>query len=405
LLTRQRVVGYSRMILFAIILALIFWSYTGDIDTRFFRQGDFIAFYTAGVIVQDGCGNSFNLYDVEKQRIIQNEYGIIEPHEMPTVFLNPPLYAWLMVPFSKMPYSIALNIWRLFIIVIALLSTIIITKNLRLDLKWWDSLTILLVSLPGFAVVINGQNTLFFLGLYAIAYMLFTKQHDFTAGVILGFGALKPQLFLFLPVVLIFQKKWNALIGLSSGFLLIISVSVLLVGQEGIVEYLKVFTSNVYLDGIQVQVHKMHSFPAFIRLILGLETNPVYLTFFTILSLTVLFGYLSLIKSLQLESSSLLSLSILGTLIATPHLFHYDLTLLLLPFLVIYSWTKDKKQSYIMSRNSRIALLALFIYLWLGFFIIEIVGVQFSVLLIIYLFVTNLKNGFQLETGVNHNKV
>jgi hypothetical protein len=288
---------------------------------------------------------------------------------------------------------------------IALFSIIILSKRLKLDLKWWDTLNMLIISMPGFAVIISGQNTFLFIGFYAIAYMLFTKRHDFTAGVILGFGALKPQLFLFLPVVLFFQKRWNALFGFTMGVLLIFAASVLLVGLEGIVEYFKLFTTNVYLDGIQVQAYKMHSFPAFIRLILGLEINPTYLAFFTFSVLTVLFGFLSLKRDFKFELSSLLSLSILGTLIATPHLFHYDLTLLLLPFLVIYSWTKDKKQSYIISRNSRIALLALFIYLWLGFFIIEIIGVQFSVLLIIYLFVTNLKKGFQLETGVNHNKV
>ena len=392
------------MILVAIILTSIIGSYTGHLDADIFRMGDFKAFYTAGVIVREARGEvHIDLYDLDKQRAIQDEHEIIGPGEMLTAFFNPPAYAWLMAPISKLPYVAALNLWRLISIAVAAISIVILTRKLRLDFNWWDTLTILLISLPGFAIIISGQNTFLFMGLYAFSYLLLTKGHDFTAGTILGLGALKPQLILFLPVILFFQKRWNALLGFGTGVLLIIMGSVSLVGLDGMVDYFNIFTTDAYLDGIQIQAHKMHSFPAFIRLIIGIDINPTYLASFSVIALALVFGYFSKKKSFRYEASGLLSLSILGTLIATPHLFHYDLALLLLPVLVLYSWTHHNRINHIASRNIRLTILALFILIWLSLFISEIIRVQFSVLIMIYLFIIVLM-GRQLHHSEYSNK-
>ena len=376
------------MMLIAITVTFIVGNYTGHVDADVFRQGDFKAFYTAGLIVNEARGeDSLDLYDIEKQISIQDQYDIIGPGEELTIFLNPPAYAWLMAPISKLPYVTALNLWRLISIAVASISIVILTRRLKLDFKWWDTLTILLVSFPGFVVMISGQNTFLFIGLYAFSFGLLMRGHDFSAGALLGLGALKPQLFLFLPVVLLFQKKWHALMGFAAGSLSVLLFSAAMIGPGGLIEYFQLFTTDVYSYGIQIQADKMHSFPAFVRLLFGLEINPTYLALFTALALTAVFAYLSLKRGYEFEVSSLYSLAILGTIIINPHLFHYDLALLLLPFLFIYSWTRRNELSYILSRNLRLALVLLFAYLWLGFLFIEMIKVQVSVLLIIYLFV------------------
>jgi len=387
LLTRQRVVAYSRLGLLTIAAILVIGSYTGDIDTRLFRKGDFSAFYSAGIIFNKADSKeSLDLYDIDKQEKIQEEAGIIESGEMPTAFINPPLMAWLMTPFGQMPYVAALNLWRVLSIGFAILSIIILTKLIKLDLNWWDSFTMLVASMPGFAVLLSGQNTFFFIMLYAIAYYLTVRRNDFTAGIVLGFGVLKPQLFLFLPVVLVFQKKWNTLAGFTAGAFVVGSSSIILIGLDGIADYLKVFDSNVYLHGIQVQADKMHSLPAFIRLIFGTGLNANYIAVVTLLLLSLVFGYLSFKKGIGYRPLALFSISILGSIIVAPHLFHYDLSILIIPFLFIYGLTRKDTLNYIRKRNYRLLLLVTYGSLWVSFFVTEAIRIQIPVLLIIGLF-------------------
>ena len=394
LLTRQRVVVYSRALLFAIIIFFSLGILSGHIDTEEFKKGDFRAFYTAGIIVNETNNlNSMELYNLERQTSVQREYKMIEAGAIPTIYLNPPLYAWLMVPFTAMPYPSALAVWRLINVMVALLAVVILTTQLKLDLKWWDAFVIFIASYSAVSVIFLGQNTFLFLGLYAFALLLLNKGRDFAAGFILGLGALKPQLFIFLPVVLLFQKKVSLLLGFVSGVLVIISASFYLVGLEGIAAYGELITDRFYLQVIHAQVQKMHSFPAFIRLMMGTEINATYLALTAFLVLSLVLGYYSFKKSLRLQKQGLLALSILGSLIIAPHLFHYDLVLLLLPFLAIYAWTGDNYPGYRQARNYRLLLLALYLYLWASHFTVALAPVQFSLLMMVCLFLVTLKQG------------
>lgn len=385
IITRDRVVACSRITLFFIVVTLLIATYIGHIDAEIFKKGDFIAFYSAGTIMSEsGAFDSPALYDLDKQRLVQEQTGVIKPGEVHIPYLNPPTLAWLMIPFSKIPYVTALNVWRVMNILVAALSVIVITKHLKLDLKWWDSLTILLVSMPGFAVLFNGQITFLLIGLYGLSYMLLINNRHLSAGFVLGLGALKPQLFLFLPVVFFFQRRWAALAGFMAGIGFTIFASIILVGIDGITEYLKVFTSEIYMTGIQSLAYRMYSLPAFIRLFLP-EANATYIAIATSLTLAVIIGYWSYKKTYKADIPTLFTVSILATLIAVPHLFHYDLSLLLIPFLVTYSWSREEARDYILARNFRLALFVIFITLWISLFLAEAFQFHFATLLIFYL--------------------
>jgi len=386
LLTRQRIIGYSRVILITIIITLFLSYIVGYIDITLLANVDFAAFYTAGLMLSSDFNNDkANLYDYTKQLAIQVDNEIIDDGDMPTIFLNPPFYAWLMVPLSKISYIYALNIWRLVMVGVAYISIAVLKRQLKLRLKSRDIFTVFLASFPAFAAILLGQNTFLFIGLYTLSYILLLKKHDYGAGFILGLGVLKPQLFLFCPIVLMFQKKWNALLGLITGCLLIAIASVAIVGVEANISYLTLFEKDIYLLGIQDQAYKMHSIPAFFRLLFGL--NSTYIALVTCFVLNLMVWYWSYVKQYKFNAQVLISLSIIGSILISPHLFHYDLSLLLLPYIFIYSWTKESGIIHNQNRNYRITLAVLYPTIWISMITAEHSNFQVSVFLILVLFV------------------
>lgn len=388
LLTHKRVVAYSRIILIALLLFFIFGYIFNTIQHETFNTGDFRAFYTAGIILSYLEGDNYvDLYNFDTQRNVQEKYGLIKSNESPTIYINPPTFAWLMVPFTKLPYVFALNIWRFFSLLIAIFSINYLTKELKLGLNWGEPFTILLASVPGFITVLSGQNSFLFLGVYTIVFALLSKGHDFSAGCFLGIGLLKPQLIWLLPALFILHRKWKAFLGFTLAALFIFINSYYLVGFKGISEFVALFMSDIYIEGLQAQAHKMHSVPSFIRLIYGLNISTASLSLAAIAIIMIMVGYMMTKNCLEFELTKIISLSILGAIIASPHLFHYDLSLLALPYLFLYSWTKESGQGYLASRNVRLCMLSLYFILWTSLFITEVIKVQISVILIIYLFV------------------
>ncbi len=388
LLTRQRVVGYSRAIILTIIITILICYIVGYVDTSLFNNVDFAAFYTAGVIYnKSDINNKSDLYDLEKQVAVQIEHGIIKHGDLPTIFLNPPIYGWLMAPLSKIPYFLALNMWRVIMLGVSFFTVKTVNNHLQLTIAERDLFTIFLASFPGFAAIFLGQNTFLFLGLYTASFMLFQKKHDYSAGFLLGLGLLKPQLFVFSPVVMLFQKKWYSVLGFLSGVLVVLGTSTFAANLETNLYYLSIFSEDVYLIGIQEQTSKMHSIPALVRIITNMEIGSIGVAFFSFILLTFVFGYLSFVKAFKYDYKVLISLSIIGSLLISPHLFHYDLSLLFLPLVFFYYWTKEHQQSNHHSRNYRIVIAALYVAAWFSMVITDLIRFQITVPLMIVLFV------------------
>src|SRR5207248_4149557 len=74
---------------------------------------DFLAFYTAGTFVRTGRANQ--LYDLDAVRAFQRDLVAREHLELADTsfgpFWNPPLFAWVFAPLSRLPYHAAWLIW------------------------------------------------------------------------------------------------------------------------------------------------------------------------------------------------------------------------------------------------------------------------------------------------------
>ena len=90
---------------------------------------DFIAFYTAGNFVREG--KSQDLYDIHKvhefQSALAKQNGVDLGNAVGP-WWNPPFYAWVFVPISRLPYRDAMKVWMLLNVLCVGISALILCR-------------------------------------------------------------------------------------------------------------------------------------------------------------------------------------------------------------------------------------------------------------------------------------
>ena len=168
---------------------------------------DFVEFYAAGRIVARGQAD--RLYDLELQRRVEHE--VTAPQDWPGLhgFLNPPFFALPFVPFALLPYPLAFGLWSLAGIALLIATLAAVTDRWRATLPW------VLAFVPVFAGVSYGQNSLLSLAILAGTFVLLRAGRDTAAGVVLGGLLYKPQLVVVLALALLADRRWRTLVGLG----------------------------------------------------------------------------------------------------------------------------------------------------------------------------------------------
>ena len=124
---------------------------------------DFIAFYTAGTFVREG--RTAQLYDLHAAALFQHELGRKYKVDIGRAYgpwWNPPFYALLFVPLSRLPYIVALRAWVLLNILCAGASGVLLCRLLPRGTVWrsWLLVPVLMaLSTPFIFAVSHGQNT------------------------------------------------------------------------------------------------------------------------------------------------------------------------------------------------------------------------------------------------------
>jgi hypothetical protein len=124
---------------------------------------DFIAFYTAGTFVREG--RTAELYDLPAIASFQHELGRKHKVDIGGAYgpwWNPPFYALLFVPLSRLPYIVALRAWVLLNVLCAGASCILLCRLLPRGTVWrsWLLVPVLMaLSTPFIFAISHGQNT------------------------------------------------------------------------------------------------------------------------------------------------------------------------------------------------------------------------------------------------------
>jgi hypothetical protein len=291
---------------------------------------DFSAFYSAAKIILSG--NSQNLYDlitinsIQQELYAESSFGI-------TLFLNPPHFALLMVPFGLLPYLPAELLWMTLGIVslwfsIRLISSKGFFRLFILTLTW----------LPVFAAVSFGQNSFFTLLIFCLTYYFLKREKDFVAGLIFSLLLYKPQYLLFLGFLWLLKAKKNkfALIGLGLGSLLQIGFNLLLLPEASsayIDFFLNVSPKLTQLDGFPVW--NTFSTKTFWEMLLPHAVDVSFLLYLLGIIIGSV-GFLVIWRRFSNDLPIIFSVMVVWMIWSLPYISLYDWTVLIIPAILLW---------------------------------------------------------------------
>jgi hypothetical protein len=203
--------------------------------------GDFIAYETAGRIVDQG--DVRRLYDLDVQQhvgaAIEAAAGVPAGQQFRLAFDNPPPVALLLAPLAALPPAVGLAVWTLLNIGCTLGVAWLFLRRTPAGGVAMLTLTLgLLIFWPDFLGFFYGQMMGLVLLCYALTAYWLRERRDVRAGIALAvLVALKPQYALILLLVVLMQWRFRAIIAtlLSGGALALLSLA--MVGAGGLVAY------------------------------------------------------------------------------------------------------------------------------------------------------------------------
>lgn len=347
---------------------------------------DFTVFYTAGRILREG--RAADLYDGRTQQLVQREFvSNSDIRSGPLPFIHPPFEAVVFVPFTYFSYPVAFALWS--VLNACLLGAIGIllqgTIGFLRPFSWWQLVVTAFAFFPVFATFHQGQDAILLLLLLVLAYRALIRNADFLAGCWLGFGIFKYHLILPLILVLVIWKGRK----LVSGFLFVSGLMALLsfaiVGWHGALQYpafaLQV-VSRPDFGGIPPR-----QLPNILGLLVGwprLETagwpGPVAACLCAFLLLLIVSFLRAPARSAR-TFKLCLSIAVITALLVGYSTNTYDLSLLLLPLVLI---TDEYLQTSPGERPARLSLLfpvlpllisPLWFFLWMGWEHINLIAI------------------------------
>jgi hypothetical protein len=171
-------------------------------------------------------------------QIQHNMYGhplaADDPHD-PEAFVYPPWIVFPLAPFTLLTWP---TVELLFAVLTPLVILAAIAAWMRLCRPGFDRLTaiaacvLILASWPAVWGCYQRQPSLFVAAAMALAILLFDRQRDISAGILLALATVKPQLVLLLGLWLLLislrQRRWRFAASFCSTFAVLIGASALL---------------------------------------------------------------------------------------------------------------------------------------------------------------------------------
>jgi hypothetical protein len=300
--------------------------------------GDFLSVYAAGRYLLEGRLNQ--LYDFPVQ--LEFLRRIIAPAGVDALplFILPPFYAVVSAPFAIVPYPLALALW---LTAGGLLLLAVVALFRRFLLPYWAPSTSrlflrCLAFYPTLACFLFGQNSALSLMLYTAIFLLLRAEADFAAGLALGALLYKPHLALGFGLILLIQRRWKALAGGLVTSLVWLVIGFVL-SPQAMLQYVQISTrlAAIQESGLWGE-HNFAYFPALLLNGIWPAAAPFAATLCLSAGIVLLAGWW---WRQQWEPGTRawdfrMAASIALGLLISPHLYWYDLMLLLLPLGIVW---------------------------------------------------------------------
>ena len=300
--------------------------------------GDYVQFFVAAQLIRHGQND--RLYDFEHVRAFQHDPAVIPYEWDPDVFglyAYPPFFVWFCLPFSYLPFHIGAMAWVVMMAGFLLAAVVLLARTVPGGRGWfgWALLGCLLYR-PVVMSLYTCQNATLSLFVITLCYVLLGRGRPFAAGAAFALLAFKPQLTLVIGLAMLGTRQWRFLVGAVAGGLVLLGAS-LAISPSATVDYIRLAPGmSKWIDMPGMPIERMSCWYGFWRL--AFVGQPLhYAQAATVVTSVATLVPLVLIlrRRPSPDSAAWFAALVLGTVVLSPHLLSYDLTLLLLPLYLL----------------------------------------------------------------------
>ena len=320
-LTQSRLRVYPAMLLAAFAGVLI-WLVLGG-GSKPWNAADFVGFWAPATLAAEGRAAA--IYDPVLLHWLQESItGVSHDYQN---WPYPPIYLLVILPLGLVPY------WWAFVSWVGAGFLVYWLAARRLAGR--EGL-LLALSFPGLWIgILNGHTEVMLAGLLGAA-VLRLDRNPYTAGVLIGLCAIKPQLFLLVPVALMAGGQWRAVVAAGVTVAALVAVSLATLGFGPWVGFLSEISwmggaIGTAGKGFYEIATKQQSTFAYGASIGGLKLGLILQTLVTATAALIVALVWRAHRALELRVAVLCC----ATLLAAPYLFDYDLALLAVPITLV----------------------------------------------------------------------
>jgi glycosyl transferase family 87 len=356
---------FYRLILAAFVAAslvfhlAILWASRHHIAAGY---GDFIIFYTGAQIINDG--RSQELFKIETQNAYQAKFNVPQL-EWPLPFNHAPYELFVFLPLGHFSYPVAHGIWSglNLILLVIMLGRLLPYVNSPHNFFIGASLFAWFPTMEAFRL---GQDSILSTALLLAVFVALKRKRDGWAGFFLALGLYKPQLVLPMAGVFLVARRWRSLAVFSTSGVILVSISLGMVGWQGIFDLISILKSMGKYSWI-INPANMPN----IRGLLYDWLQPGSLEWLTsattvvtsaVLYAVCLYFWRGEFNVLDRDFDLKFALTIVTTLLISYHLYSHDLFPLTLSLILIFGYISSERAIHkTLSRAFFFLLIILFI--------------------------------------------
>jgi hypothetical protein len=287
--------------------------------------GDFIAFQAAGRLI--ASGQASQLYDHAAVSAVQDDLLGGRIPNFYDAYRNPPFYALVYAPLAPLDLLPAAAIWCVVgLLCLALALRLLLAETPLLRSRWRGLLVLVFAFAPVYFGLIDGENALVSLLLFALIYRSFARGSDVGLGVWSALGLFKPQLFFVFPLIFLATRRWKALAWYAVTAVALFAVSFVLVGPDGMQAWIRILLEpeggNATANG-----WRMASAKAFFDSLLP-GFAPLSLALYAAVVVVLLVALVRVWTRPSVSLPVAWLFTCLVVVLVDPHLVDYDLTVL-----------------------------------------------------------------------------
>jgi hypothetical protein len=311
------------------------------------RQGypDFTIFYTAGKMLRQGL--SHGLYNGALQYDVQQTFASgVRIRKGPLPYNHPAFEALIFEPLAALDYPTAYAVWSVFNLAILGFLPFLLRPHIPVlaqcsPLLW---LPVWLGFFPVLVALLQGQDVILLLLLNALAFVALKRNAETLAGCWLGLGVFKFQLMVPLVLILMCWKRGKVVLSFAVTAAGLAAISVAITGWAGALRYpgyVLHFEEFMEQGGIAADMPNLRGLIEGWSVTRGLPGVHVITIALSVglLVWVVAKGWHRVDSSQQFDLK--FSLAMVAAVLVSYHAFPYDLSLLVIPLLLVVSYAME----------------------------------------------------------------